>query len=551
MAAFRLVHDIQAEVPDALVRVAGLRLRAESLGWGEVVRACLLAQAVAAWLRREPTAHLVVSELVELSANEGDEVMLACGLGLRSVDGLADPETTTAADRDAGLARAVVLLERTEGQPIERITAHTACEIGLLNRSLFELAAEQAHAALAIRPECPPEAVDFLLGPVVFNLAETEVCWAAMLRQLGDREGVAERWQSWRAAEHATAEFELATSWRRELAALGLLLTAMVGLDVAQPARRMLEHVAVDLDAELRTVGVLRLCVALSDADAGLEGAGREIEAAVAALDPNAQPHLYDLALHVAALVEQRVYGRSAGLRSTRRQLEQRWATRLSSLAGLESLIRSERQADQIELLSRHARLDDLTGIGNRRALSEHLVGLERLGVEQIALVLLDVDNFKVVNDRHGHLVGDAVLTGVASVLQQSVRATDLAVRLGGDEFAVVLGDVDLEMGAERALDLLRLIDLQPFDDVSPGLRATLSAGVAVGSPAAMRDLWSRADAALYRAKAGVGTQVIRSRLALPGGEHAADERRPPRHAPPVAPEEHERTADLLAPLEV
>jgi diguanylate cyclase (GGDEF)-like protein len=299
---------------------------------------------------------------------------------------------------------------------------------------------------------------------------------------------------------------------------MGMLLMAMAGDDVSLEARRLLRRLRVEGRGDLRNASLLQLALALSDADAGRRAAARETEAAVAALDPEAQSHLYDLAIHLSAEIEAGFTGHSAGLRSARRHLEHHWAKRLSSLGAMRTLIRAERQSNEIEVLSRHARLDDLTGIGNRRALAEYLSNLERLEVERIALVVLDVDNFKFVNDNYGHLAGDSVLVGVARQLELGIRPTDLVVRLGGDEFAVLLADVDLETAFERALGLLHQVDRHSFDEVSPGLLATLSAGVAAGTPSALRDLWSEADAALYRAKGGGGQRVIRSRLAPASG---------------------------------
>ncbi len=510
---------MQADVPDALDGLEDLHDRARAHRWVEVVGGCLLARAVSAWIRREPGASEAVTALLELGLEEGDDVMVALGLALRANDSFVDPDPSERQSRDADLARAVVLLGRADDRPVERITAHTACEIALLNRSLFELSAEQAHAALAIQPLCPTDAVDFIIGPVVFNLAETEICWAAMLRQLGDSRGVLGRWHAWRRAERATAAFDMAPGWRRELDALGLLLASMTGRDVSAAARTALSELPAPPPGELRSLGVLQLALALSDARTGRASAVVQTEAAIAALDPGAQPHLFDLALHLATELEVRDSQRPAGLRSTRRQLEHHWAKRLSSLAAMQALIGFERQAGQLEQLSRHARLDELTGIGNRRALTEHLAALERQRVRQIALILLDVDSFKEVNDRHGHLAGDAVLTSVARMLGESIRASDLAVRVGGDEFAIVLGELDLDDAVERAVELLRVVDLHSFDEVSAGLRATVSAGVTVGEPSAIRELWSRADTALYRAKAGDGRLVIRSRLAVSPGE--------------------------------
>jgi diguanylate cyclase (GGDEF)-like protein len=233
----------------------------------------------------------------------------------------------------------------------------------------------------------------------------------------------------------------------------------------------------------------------------------------VASIDANLYPQLYDLALYLAAEAEAGT-GLGAGLRYGRRQLSEHWARRLASLGAMQSRVQAERLSTERELLSKHARLDDLTGIGNRRALEQYLTELERLDVASIALILLDVDAFKEVNDGHGHLAGDAVLVGIARALERSIRPCDLAVRLGGDEFAVVLADVDLDAAFERAAAFLALIDEQHFEEASPGLVVALSAGVATGAPARMAELRAEADAALYRAKAGGGRRVLRSRVA-------------------------------------
>ncbi|HTW97657.1 MAG TPA: hypothetical protein VMD59_02710, partial [Acidimicrobiales bacterium] len=100
---------------------------------------------------------------------------------------------------------------------------------------------------------------------------------------------------------------------------------------------------------------------------------------------------------------------------------------------------------------------------------------------------------------------------------------------------------VELEAARERALALLQRLDRQPFDEASPGLVATVSAGLAAGTPGGMRDLWSDADTALYQAKAGMGQLVVRSRLAVHAGRGGTPVpspvqlRRDYRHASPLA----------------
>ncbi|HUZ22081.1 MAG TPA: GGDEF domain-containing protein [Acidimicrobiales bacterium] len=511
--AYRLIHDIQATIPDAATELSTLVARAELLGWGDVVRAGLFGRVVGAWFTRSGDTSAALAELIERSTLDGDDVMLALGLAMRADQGVSGDDSSTATSRDADLARAVVLLEQAESGPLERISAHTACGNALYTRGLFELCDEQYAAALAVGASLPPGTVDFLLAPIMFNRAEIQVAWSSMLYQLGDSKGVSERWSSWNALRAAATSFAMADSWRVELAALGLVLGAMTGEDTAGEARRLLEETLSTQPDEPRSAGHLRLAVALSDARAGRPEATVGAEAAVASIQPNLYPQLHDLALCLAAEAEART-GAGAGLRYARRQLSEHWAGRLASLGAMRARVQAERLSTERELLSKHARLDDLTGIGNRRALEQYLAELQRRDVARIALILLDVDAFKEVNDGHGHLAGDAVLVGIAGALERSIRPCDLAVRLGGDEFAVVLADVDIDAAVDRAAAFLRLIDEEHFEDASSGLVVTVSAGVAAGVPARMAELRADADAALYRAKAGGGRRVLRSRIA-------------------------------------
>jgi two-component system, cell cycle response regulator len=124
-----------------------------------------------------------------------------------------------------------------------------------------------------------------------------------------------------------------------------------------------------------------------------------------------------------------------------------------------------------------------------------------------VALLMIDLDHFKRVNDTHGHLVGDAVLRDVADLLLSGVRGSDFVGRFGGEEFLVVLPDTDDDGAASFAERIRERVDAHDFPgrDGAPPLRMTASIGVAT-FPAALiesvEDLFARADAALYRAKA-------------------------------------------------
>jgi diguanylate cyclase len=150
-------------------------------------------------------------------------------------------------------------------------------------------------------------------------------------------------------------------------------------------------------------------------------------------------------------------------------------------------------------------RTDALTGLGNRRAVEEALAAefhrCERSG-RPAALLLVDLDRFKAVNDQHGHGFGDEVLRRVGLAIRGCVREIDVATRLGGDEFAVLLPETEPDTAVYVAARIRAAVSAQIFER-APGLRCTASIGVASVAPVADGpDAWmERADRALYAAK--------------------------------------------------
>lgn len=152
----------------------------------------------------------------------------------------------------------------------------------------------------------------------------------------------------------------------------------------------------------------------------------------------------------------------------------------------------------------RYARIserDGLTGLFNREALFRRLeAALKR--PSRVSVLLLDIDNFKELNDTHGHLVGDMVLQGLADELDSHVRACDVCARYGGEEFVVVLEGGSIEVVECIAERIRASFADRLFDVGSETVGRTVSVGVAVAQP---RDtavtLLGRADAAMYLAK--------------------------------------------------
>jgi diguanylate cyclase (GGDEF)-like protein len=154
------------------------------------------------------------------------------------------------------------------------------------------------------------------------------------------------------------------------------------------------------------------------------------------------------------------------------------------------------------------ATTDVLTGLPNRRAFIARTRAATQSG-KPGALLLLDIDHFKRVNDTYGHAVGDACLAAVADRLRRSLRATDLLGRIGGEEFCVFLPGATEEEARQTGDRLCRAIAFEPAGEALI-LRVTLSAGGSVGSAATTLDtLMVQADEALYRAKAAGRARAV------------------------------------------
>jgi len=195
----------------------------------------------------------------------------------------------------------------------------------------------------------------------------------------------------------------------------------------------------------------------------------------------------------------------------------------------VQRLLEDLRQANA--RLQELATTDTLTGLRTRHFLNEWLeaevVRCERFGYD-MGCVMLDLDDFKEINDSYGHAVGDAVLAGVARVLLGSLRAFDVAVRYGGEEYLVLLPQTGLEQTAEVAERIREAVEGQRYGAGEVRVGVTLSVGVAnlqrvsLG-PARGRLLVERADRALYQAKRMGKNRVVVYDESLPpalGGTH-------------------------------
>ena len=167
------------------------------------------------------------------------------------------------------------------------------------------------------------------------------------------------------------------------------------------------------------------------------------------------------------------------------------------------------------ERAARHlASVDSLTGLLNRRALLERLI--EWRHPEPLRMLLVDIDHFKQINDRHGHLLGDEVLREVAETLAMRADLQGTVARLGGEEFALVGTADELHEGVALAI----LTDIRGRT-MADGVRLTVSIGMAEGLVRCedeWRELYRRADAALYRAKHEGRNRAVHAPRAVASG---------------------------------
>jgi diguanylate cyclase (GGDEF)-like protein len=174
--------------------------------------------------------------------------------------------------------------------------------------------------------------------------------------------------------------------------------------------------------------------------------------------------------------------------------------------AGAALALERERALDSAEAYAHAAAVDPVTGVFNRRYFQVRLdEELQRSHRHQIplALLMIDVDDFKHVNDSHGHLAGDTILRDVGEILRRSVRVFDVCARFGGEEFVIIMPGSSSENALRIAERIRERIDTyRPADRVLATTHVTVSVGLAVSSPdATVSQLLERADQALYAAK--------------------------------------------------
>ena len=525
LRAYVLWEAVQGEAhAEAAAELVALEARARRESWTHAAFVAAGALVVHAVVHRGPeTARPMADDLVTRAETLRAPALLGIALALRAV-AAAGQQDTGSVLVDAG--RAVVLAEDATQDALDRCTAMVVSAAAYNTLSLWELADELFDQATDLAPACEEP----LQQPaVVMNRMLLGFEWSTALLELGDEPGALDQLRRAADAASAALALDLRPLWVRTAVAgrdLVALVLNVLGDDDPVPVQQRLAAIAAHRpvlaagdDVELRPLldAFEALCLLRlgrhEEALSRLDGTGARSASSGSgsfAAWVRAEALTGDAA--DASVAAHRAYGVAVS--------RARWAARQAVLAAARSTIAAQRLSDEHADLSRDVLLDPLTGLGNRRRFDEWLADVpERDQAE--ALMLIDLDDFKRVNDVHGHAVGDEALRRVARIVSQHVRPSDLAVRLGGDEFAVLLlEDPDeQDLPAEGALDGLRSIAVgrgqairealarTDWERIAPGLEVRLSVGtdaavVGPGHPGAPDRLYRLADADLYAAKA-------------------------------------------------
>jgi len=479
-------------------RARALLGEAAARGWHDV--ACLLHYADYAHLQLAG-ADLGASlrGMTHEAERSRDDALVALVTATRGELPGRDLRDTSDAP-DAELAVAVALLDDGRGSSVHRPVAYVACALGYGLRGLWELEEEmyaRADEALAVQLPPPLDLTQpFTRRVVAVNRVEAHAAWTCGLLEAGLLDD-ARRRASHRPRLSSEVVADLPPQWARDVVAVTFLLSAIAG----EPEPAPLAEVVADAESAAWPgyVGCALLGGAVRALDLDDQAlAGDLAEQALKRLGDDYLPTVRLLALNVAA----RVTASAATSRYLEDLTALRWTARLRMLGAARARLDAERIRLDHERLTERAYLDELTGVANRHAYARHLGRLRRSRDDQgVAVLMIDVDHFKSVNDRFGHHVGDDVLRRVAALLTERSRPSDLVARLGGDEFVLVLDGVHRDDAHRRGKELVRAVLDERWSDLAGGLRVTVSAGLACGGAPDVDELLSEADRRLYEAK--------------------------------------------------
>ena len=511
LSAYEVFEDAQGEHHvSAVAHLPAMMAEAEQRSWPEVTFVLAAAETVHAMTRPEDEsdpAPLVRALLRQAEALDAP-AFVAMAMGFRAIVASA---TGDAANLLADVGRAVALLDDTDQPPLDRCTGYVVVAAALNTLQLWELVDEMYTRAAELSPECeaPAQAAAVAVNRVLIRLE-----WACALLEDGDQRASREQLRRAEAAVPAALAERLPALWRHDVEACSDILRLLRGADPVTMVEALVGHRRQLMESsDLEVLPLLDAAWALALVQHG------HVSAAVAAakdLAPisSASSGAKSFPLWVRA----QVLAAEAPSAATSAQRDHavlvarlHRESRLAVLGAAHAQIAVERRRAEHDRLAHQVNTDALTGLSNRRTFDTWQLAPGAVR-RPTALLLVDLDGFKAVNDTNGHGCGDEVLRRVGRLISASIRAGDLALRLGGDEFAVLLEDDLLSEAAvvARAEALRAAIADERWSELADGLAITASIGVAVANPASAgasatlptaESIYRAADTALYTAK--------------------------------------------------
>jgi diguanylate cyclase (GGDEF)-like protein len=513
LTAYDLLEAVQSE--DHLGAAAQLPLAAEHAaqgGWSEA--GFVLAAAEIVHLITRPSDTGPSADALDALLRRAEDLehspFMAVALGLRALKAAATGDTASLL---ADAARAIALLDDDDGPPLDRCTAYVVTAASLNTLRLWELVDELYTRAAELGPLCdaPGQA-----AAVATNRVLTRLEWALALLENGDEHGA--ELQLGRVTEVVPAALAetLPLLWRHNVEACAEVVRLLRGEDPSTRAESVAAHrLALTQDGDLELLPILEAATAWALGRHGHRDAAAAAARRLSLVPSSSSSGARTFPFWVRATVlASRAPSAATAAQQEHAALLTRllWESRTAVVAAARAQIDVERRRAEHAGLTRAVQTDALTGLQNRRSFDAWLQGASRWPRQRTALLLVDLDDFKQINDTYGHECGDQVLRRIGELMRATIRADDVAIRHGGDEFAVLLSHEHLTTDAawQRAKELRAAIIEEPWGLLSSGLIVSVTIGIAVSSAAGEDreghwadpvDIYRAADRALYAAK--------------------------------------------------